>query len=54
MITGQGLVDALMEQIKPFHPTFHFNEMVTTLEKIGEPLFRLRPMPARRFRQDAW
>ena len=41
-ITGHGLTDALMQQIKPFHPTFHLNEMVTTLEKIGEPLFRLR------------
>ena len=28
-ITGQGLTDALMEQIKPFDPTFHLNEMVT-------------------------
>src|SRR4029077_12056870 len=41
-ITGHGLTDALMQQIKPFHPVFHLNEMVTTLEKIGEPLFRLR------------
>jgi thioredoxin reductase (NADPH) len=41
-ITGHGLTDALMQQIKPFHPTLHLNEMVTTLEKIGEPLFRLR------------
>jgi thioredoxin reductase (NADPH) len=42
LITGHGLTDALMQQIKPFHPTFHLNEMVTTLEKIGEPGFRLR------------
>jgi thioredoxin reductase (NADPH) len=41
-ITGHGLTDALMQQIKPFHPTFHLNEMVTALEKIGEPGFRLR------------
>jgi len=40
-ITGHGLTEALMEQIKPFHPTFHLGEMVTTLEKIGEPLFRV-------------
>jgi len=40
-ISGQGLVHALMEQIKPFNPTFHLGEMVTTLEKIGEPLFRV-------------
>jgi thioredoxin reductase (NADPH) len=41
MVTGQGLTDALMEQIKPFHPTFHLNEMVETIEKIGNPLFRV-------------
>ena len=40
-ITGQGLTDALMQQIKPFNPTFHLGEMVTTLEKIGDPLFRV-------------
>jgi len=40
-ITGHGLTDALMEQIKPFKPTFHLNEMVTTIEKIGEPGFRI-------------
>ncbi len=41
MISGQGLVDALMQQIKPFNPTFHLGEMVVTLEKIGHPLFRV-------------
>jgi thioredoxin reductase (NADPH) len=41
MVTGQGLTDSLMEQIKPFHPTFHLNEMVETIEKIGDPLFRV-------------
>ena len=40
-ITGHGLTDALMEQIKPFNPTFHLGEMVTTLEKIGEAAFRV-------------
>jgi thioredoxin reductase len=40
-ITGQGLTDALMEQIKPFHPIFHLNEMVETIERIGDPLFRV-------------
>jgi thioredoxin reductase (NADPH) len=40
-VTGQGLTDALMEQIKPFNPTFHLNEMVETIEKIGDPLFRV-------------
>src|SRR5437660_5401260 len=41
-VTGQGITDALMQQIKPFHPTFHLNEMVETIEKIGDPLFRVK------------
>jgi len=40
-ISAQGLVDALMAQIKPFGPTFHFSEMVETIERIGDPLFRV-------------
>jgi thioredoxin reductase (NADPH) len=40
-VTGQGLTDSLMEQIRPFNPTFHLNEMVATIEKIGDPLFRV-------------
>ena len=48
LVTGQGLTDALMEQIKPFGPTFHLNEMVQTIEtdrrsrRSASP-----PMPAR-------
>ena len=41
MTSAQGLVDALMEQIKPFSPQFHLNEMVDKVEKIGNPLFRV-------------
>src|SRR6188508_3351949 len=40
-ITGNGLTEALMQQIKPFNPTFHLNEMVTSLEKTGDPGFRV-------------
>jgi thioredoxin reductase (NADPH) len=40
-ITGQGLVDALMAQIKPFQAEFHLGEMVETIEKIGDPMFRI-------------
>jgi thioredoxin reductase (NADPH) len=40
-ITGQGLCEALMAQIKPFGATFHLQEMVQTIEKIGDPLFRV-------------
>ena len=32
-ISGQGLTDRLMEQIAPFEPQFHFNRMVSGLEK---------------------
>src|SRR3984893_2288542 len=40
--TAQGLVDSLLTQIKPFAPTFHLQEMVETIEKIGDPLFRVK------------
>ncbi|MFA6264636.1 MAG: NAD(P)/FAD-dependent oxidoreductase [Pseudolabrys sp.] len=40
-ITGQGLANALMEQIKPFNPGFHLGEMVTTIENVGDPLYRV-------------
>jgi thioredoxin reductase (NADPH) len=40
-ITGKGLTEALIEQIKPFNPTFHLGEMVTTIENVGDPLFRV-------------
>jgi thioredoxin reductase (NADPH) len=40
-VSGQGLVDALMAQIKPFGPTFHLGEMAATIERIGDPAFRV-------------
>ena len=49
MVTGQGITDALMEQIKPFGPTFHLNEMVETIEKIGDPLFRVKTDAGKEF-----
>jgi thioredoxin reductase (NADPH) len=42
IVSAQGLVDALMAQIKPFGATFHFQEMVESIERIGDPLFRIR------------
>ena len=42
IVSAQGLVDALMTQIKPFGATFHFQEMVESIERIGDPLFRIR------------
>jgi thioredoxin reductase (NADPH) len=41
MVTGQGLTDSLLEQVKPFSPTFHLNRMIEKVEKIGDPLFRV-------------
>src|SRR6516165_6935265 len=41
-VTGHGLTEALMAQIKPFNPVFHLGEMVETIEKIGDPLFRVK------------
>jgi thioredoxin reductase (NADPH) len=37
IVTGQGIVDNLMAQIEPFHPTFHLSEMVESVEPIGTP-----------------
>lgn len=36
-ISGQGLVDNLVKQIEPFHPTFHYGEMVESVETLGSP-----------------
>ncbi len=40
-ITGQELTDNLMEQIAPFDPQFHFQEMATGLEKLDNGKWRL-------------
>jgi len=40
-ITGHGLTEALLAQIKPFGANFHLQEMVERIEKIGDPLFRV-------------
>src|SRR5918996_5165154 len=40
--SAQELVDKLMEQIKPFGATFHLNEMVESIERIGDPMFRIK------------
>src|SRR5437773_7248309 len=39
--TGQGLCDALLTQVKPFGATFHRQEMGQSIEKIGDPAFRI-------------
>jgi thioredoxin reductase (NADPH) len=44
IVTGQGLVDNLLRQIEPFHPSFHLGEMVEGVERLGTaeaPRFRV-------------
>jgi thioredoxin reductase (NADPH) len=41
-VTGQGLVDRLMDQIKPFKAGFHFSQMVTELSKVDDGDFELK------------
>jgi thioredoxin reductase (NADPH) len=40
-VTGQGLTDQLLQQIKPFGATFHFNQRIDQLERLGDGRFRL-------------
>ncbi len=41
VVTGQGLTDGLMAQIKPFGPTFHLGQRVDTLQKTEDGRFLL-------------
>jgi len=47
--SAQGLVDGLLQQIKPFNAQYHLGEMVETVETIGEPLFRVRTDQGKEF-----
>jgi thioredoxin reductase (NADPH) len=52
IVTGDGLVEKLLAQIEPFHPTFHFEQMVTELEALGTrqtPAFRVKTDTGRTF-----
>jgi len=41
IVTGQGLTDALMQQIEPFNPVFHLNQMAESLTKTPDGKWRL-------------
>jgi thioredoxin reductase (NADPH) len=41
VVTGQMLTQRLMEQIAPFHPTLHLNQMAERLERLDDKRFRL-------------
>src|ERR1700726_3257233 len=47
--SAQGLVDALLLQIKNFHAQFHLSEMVEKVEKIGDPLFLVKTDQGKEF-----
>jgi thioredoxin reductase (NADPH) len=39
VVSAQELIDNLMEQIKPFHPQFHFSQMVETISRRDDGRF---------------
>lgn len=41
-VSGQELTDRLLEQAAPFDPTYHYNEMVESMEKTEEGHWRLK------------
>ena len=41
VVTGQELTDRLMEQIKPFNPTFHLGQRIDELKRTSDGRFRL-------------
>ena len=49
-VSGQELTDRLLEQIKPFEPTFHFNERVDQLTRLGDTLFEVETDGGIKFR----
>jgi thioredoxin reductase (NADPH) len=42
IVTGQGLTDSLMAQIKPFGATFHYSQRVDSLAKLEDGRFKLK------------
>ncbi len=50
VVTGQELTDRLMEQIKPFGATFHYNERVDELQRQADGSFLLKTDGGKSFR----
>ena len=42
VVSGQELTDRLLDQIKPFAPTFHLAQMAESLERLEDKRFRLK------------
>ena len=49
VVSGQELTDRLIEQIKPFEPTFHYNERVDELKRLADGRFELKTDDAKTF-----
>lgn len=41
VVSGQELTNQLLEQIKPFDPTFHYNERIDRLKRLADNTFEL-------------
>jgi thioredoxin reductase (NADPH) len=41
IVTGQELTDRLLEQVKPFNPTFHLSQMASALTKLPDGRWKL-------------
>lgn len=42
IVTGHELTQRLLDQVKPFNPQYHFNQMVTELRKLEDGSFELK------------
>jgi thioredoxin reductase (NADPH) len=49
IVTGQGLTNALLEQIKPFGATFHLNQRIDALQRTEDGRFSLVTDAGERF-----
>jgi thioredoxin reductase (NADPH) len=49
IVTGQGLTNALLEQIKPFGATFHLNQRIDALQRTEDDRFSLITDAGERF-----
>src|SRR3954470_8158126 len=42
IVTGQELTERLLDQVKPFQPEYHFNQMITELRRLDNGHFELK------------
>ena len=50
IVTGQELTDRLLQQIKPFNPTFHLGERIDSLQRQADGRFAVATDAGKRFR----